>query len=232
MTNDFLMNAGAAVRLTRIARFALYRGGTAARIVQRTREAPLEGPMTMADLAGYRPVKREPICRPYRAHRVCAPPPPSSGVGLLELLGMGKRFRDMRFHDKVNQVQLLTMSAVDFLDQWFETDVLKATMSASGIIGTFLGVRSPGTAYVLLHHYMGEIDGAFVWGTEKADAVAAWAARGVPVLASSWRSARGRSGSTTTGQPVRRCTSSGSSPHWDASTDPATRSGSVGGVPP
>src|SRR5205807_9314723 len=54
---------------------------------------------------------------------------------------------------------------VDFLDQWFETDVLKATMSASGIIGTFLGVRSPGTAYVLLHHYMGEIDGAFrSWG--------------------------------------------------------------------
>src|SRR5262249_11548756 len=52
-----------------------------------------------------------------------------------------------------------------FLDQWFETDVLKATMSASGIIGTFLGVRSPGTAYVLLHHYMGEIDGAFrSWG--------------------------------------------------------------------
>jgi phytoene dehydrogenase-like protein len=57
------------------------------------------------------------------------------------------------------------MSAIDFLDQWFETDVLKATMSASGIIGTFLGVRSPGTAYVLLHHYMGEIDGAFrAWG--------------------------------------------------------------------
>jgi phytoene dehydrogenase-like protein len=61
--------------------------------------------------------------------------------------------------------QLMTMSAIDFLDQWFETDVLKATMAASGIIGTFLGVRSPGTAYVLLHHYMGEIDGAFrSWG--------------------------------------------------------------------
>src|SRR5687767_15139628 len=59
----------------------------------------------------------------------------------------------------------MTMSAVDFLDRWFETDVLKATMSASGIIGTFLGVRSPGTAHVLLHHYMGEIDGAFrSWG--------------------------------------------------------------------
>src|SRR3954465_5995428 len=57
------------------------------------------------------------------------------------------------------------MSPRDFLDQWFETDVLKATMSASGIIGTFLGVRSPGTAYVLLHHYMGETAGAFrSWG--------------------------------------------------------------------
>ena len=98
------------------------------------------------------------------------PPDPTSldPRGLLELLGMGRRFRDMRFHDKVNQVQLLTMSAVDFLDQWFETDVLKATMSASGIIGTFLGVRSPGTAYVLLHHYMGEIDGAFrSWGLSR-----------------------------------------------------------------
>jgi len=81
------------------------------------------------------------------------------------LLFLGKRFRALANQDRVNQLQLLTMSAADFLDQWFETDVLKATMSASGIIGTFLGVRSPGTAYVLLHHYMGEIDGAFrSWG--------------------------------------------------------------------
>jgi phytoene dehydrogenase-like protein len=59
----------------------------------------------------------------------------------------------------------MTMSSADFLDEWFETDVLKATMSASGIIGTFMGPRSPGTAYVLLHHYMGELDGAFrSWG--------------------------------------------------------------------
>lgn len=98
------------------------------------------------------------------------PPDPTSldPRGLLELLSIGKRFRGMRAHDRINQVQLLTMSAVDFLDQWFETDVLKATMSASGIIGTFLGVRSPGTAYVLLHHYMGEIDGAFrSWGLSR-----------------------------------------------------------------
>ncbi len=98
------------------------------------------------------------------------PPDPTSldPRGLLELLSIGKRFRGMRSHDRVNQVQLLTMSAADFLDQWFETDVLKATMSASGIIGTFQGVRSPGTAYVLLHHYMGEIDGAFrSWGLSR-----------------------------------------------------------------
>jgi phytoene dehydrogenase-like protein len=84
---------------------------------------------------------------------------------LFNLLFLGRRFRGLTAAEKYDQVQLMTMSAVDFLDQWFETDVLKATMSASGIIGTFLGVRSPGTAYVLLHHYMGEIDGAFrAWG--------------------------------------------------------------------
>ena len=84
---------------------------------------------------------------------------------LRKLLFLGNRFRALPDNDRYNQIQLMTMSAVDFLDQWFETDVLKATMSASGIIGTFQGVRSPGTAYVLLHHYMGEIDGAFrSWG--------------------------------------------------------------------
>jgi phytoene dehydrogenase-like protein len=95
------------------------------------------------------------------------PPDPTSlsPKGLMDLLFLGRRFQKLSGEDKYNQVQLMTMSAVDFLDRWFETDVLKATMSASGIIGTFLGVRSPGTAYVLLHHYMGEIDGAFrSWG--------------------------------------------------------------------
>ncbi len=65
-------------------------------------------------------------------------------------------------------IQLMTMSAAEFLDRWFETAPLKGTMTASGIIGTYLGVHSPGTAYVLLHHYMGEIDGAFrAWGIPK-----------------------------------------------------------------
>src|SRR5437588_2158860 len=103
------------------------------------------------------------MCRFVKPILSMVPPDPSTlnPRELMKLLFLGKRFQGLTSEDKYNQVQLMTMSAIDFLDQWFETDVLKATMSASGIIGTFLGVRSPGTAYVLLHHYMGEIDGAF-----------------------------------------------------------------------
>src|ERR1700731_2698290 len=107
------------------------------------------------------------MCRFVKPILSMVPPDPNTldPRELMKLLFIGRRFQGMSNNDKYNQVQLMTMSAVDFLDQWFETDVLKATMSASGIIGTFLGVRSPGTAYVLLHHYMGEIDGAFrAWG--------------------------------------------------------------------
>ena len=107
------------------------------------------------------------MCRFVKPILAMVPPDPTTlnPRELMKLLFIGRRFQAMSSEDKYNQVQLMTMSAVDFLDQWFETDVLKATMSASGIIGTFLGVRSPGTAYVLLHHYMGEIDGAFrSWG--------------------------------------------------------------------
>ncbi len=98
-----------------------------------------------------------------------APDPASLRVrDLAQLLRLGKRFKGLGPDLMHLHMQLLTMSAVDFLDLWFESGVLKAPMSVSGIIGTFLGVRSPGTAYVLLHHYMGEIDGAFrSWGFSK-----------------------------------------------------------------
>jgi phytoene dehydrogenase-like protein len=87
---------------------------------------------------------------------------------LLPLAGLARSFQQLPERQQAVFVQLMTMSAADFLDQWFETDPLKATMAASGIIGTYQGVRSPGTAYVLLHHYMGEIDGAFrAWGIPK-----------------------------------------------------------------
>ena len=98
------------------------------------------------------------------------PPDPSGNDprDFLPLAGLVRTFQQLPERQQAVFVQLMTMSASDFLDQWFETDPLKATMSASGIIGTYLGVRSPGTAYVLLHHYMGEIDGAFrAWGIPK-----------------------------------------------------------------
>jgi phytoene dehydrogenase-like protein len=95
------------------------------------------------------------------------PPDPTSfhPRDLQALARLGQHFRDLDAEHFYSLFKLMTMSSADFLDEWFECEPLKATMSASGIIGTFLGPRSPGTAYVLLHHYMGEIDGAFrAWG--------------------------------------------------------------------
>lgn len=67
---------------------ALYRGDTARRIVARLREGALAGTMTEADLAGYRPIVRQALCGRYRDATLCVPPPPSSGVGLLQLMAM------------------------------------------------------------------------------------------------------------------------------------------------
>ena len=87
---------------------------------------------------------------------------------IFELLRMGKQFKGVGEEWLAANLKMMTMSAVDFLSEWFESDRLIGPMSVSGIIGTFLGIRSPGTAYVLLHHYMGEIDGAFrAWGLQK-----------------------------------------------------------------
>jgi phytoene dehydrogenase-like protein len=108
-----------------------------------------------------------PMCRFVKPILSMIPPDPTTlnPKDLHRLYFLGQHFRELSSDERYTLIQLMTMSAADFLDQWFETDVLKATMSASGIIGTFLGIRSPGTAYVLLHHYMGEIDGAFrSWG--------------------------------------------------------------------
>jgi phytoene dehydrogenase-like protein len=99
------------------------------------------------------------------------PPPDPAALSLGELFGMkrlAEHFRALGAPRFSMLTKLLTMSSADFLDEWFETEALKATKSASGIIGTLLGPRSPGTAYVLLHHYMGELDGVFrAWGFAK-----------------------------------------------------------------
>ena len=98
-------------------------------------------------------------------------PPDPSSLSLRDLLGLlkvGQYAAGLSEKELYTIAKLVTESSADLLEEWFETDALKGTKAASGIIGTFLGPRSPGTAYVLLHHYMGEIDGAFrAWGFAK-----------------------------------------------------------------
>jgi phytoene dehydrogenase-like protein len=95
--------------------------------------------------------------------------PSSPGLrGVRDLGQLGKHLKGLGKETFHSLTKLMTMSASDFLDEWFESDILKAYGSLSGIIGTMLGPKSPGTAYVLLHHYMGELDGAFTaWGSQK-----------------------------------------------------------------
>jgi phytoene dehydrogenase-like protein len=98
-------------------------------------------------------------------------PPDPTSLSLRDLLGLlkvGQYAKSLSEKELYTIAKLATQSSADLLEEWFETDALKGTKAASGIIGTFLGPRSPGTAYVLLHHYMGEIDGAFrAWGFAK-----------------------------------------------------------------
>ncbi|MBI5822403.1 MAG: NAD(P)/FAD-dependent oxidoreductase [Chloroflexi bacterium] len=98
-------------------------------------------------------------------------PPDPTSLSVRDLLGLlkvGQYAASLSEKELYAVAKLATQSSADLLEEWFETDALKGTKAASGIIGTFLGPRSPGTAYVLLHHYMGEIDGAFrAWGFAK-----------------------------------------------------------------
>jgi phytoene dehydrogenase-like protein len=85
--------------------------------------------------------------------------------GLYEI---GMKFMEMGEDAMYESIRFWTMSVAEYLDEYFETDVIKTTYSGSGIIGTALGVYSPGTAYVLLHHYMGDVDGNVgSWGVAR-----------------------------------------------------------------
>ena len=84
---------------------------------------------------------------------------------LSEMLYLLRKVNDLTANELADTVRFWTMSISDFLDEYFENDVIKASLAVSGIIGTALGPMSPGTAYVLLHHYMGEVDGSIgAWG--------------------------------------------------------------------
>ena len=82
-----------------------------------------------------------------------------------ELLWLAKQFWSLGENELYEYIRFFTMSAADFLDDYFEDDLIKAAMASPGVIGTALGVYSPGSAYILLHHVMGDVDGNIgAWG--------------------------------------------------------------------
>lgn len=106
-------------------------------------------------------------CRFIKPLLLREPPDPTSFKprDLMELLYLGRHFNRLGEERMYDTLRFWTMSCADFLDEYFESEIVKAHMAGSSIIGTALGPRSPGTAYVLLHHYMGSIDGAVgAWG--------------------------------------------------------------------
>ena len=81
---------------------------------------------------------------------------------------LARHFLDLPRAQLLLFARMMTMSAADLVDRWFETDALKAALTTSSIIGSFVSPRSPGSAYVMLHHYMGEVDGDYRgWGFQK-----------------------------------------------------------------
>ena len=82
-----------------------------------------------------------------------------------EMLYLARRLGEMTTREQALMARFWTMSIADFLSEYFEHPTVRASLAISGIIGTALGPMSPGTAYVLLHHYMGEVDGHVgAWG--------------------------------------------------------------------
>jgi phytoene dehydrogenase-like protein len=94
--------------------------------------------------------------------------PPNAGGGIVELVRsglLGRRLLRLGLEKQRLLVDLFTKSAADFLDGWFESDVLKGALAFDGIVGAYAAPSTPGTAYVLLHHCFGEVNGKTgVWG--------------------------------------------------------------------
>ena len=112
-----------------------------------------------ADLTRYAQLIRKTLMR--------TPPDPASfrPRDIMELLHLAKQFWSLGEREIYEYIRLFTMSAAEYLEDYFENDLIKAAMATPGIIGTALGVYSPGSAYVLLHHVMGDVDGAIgAWG--------------------------------------------------------------------
>ncbi len=106
-------------------------------------------------------------CRFIRPMLLRTPPDPASfrPRDVLEMAWLARRMGELSGAEAARMVRFWTMSVADFLDDYFEHPVIKSYLAVSGIIGTALGPMSPGSAYVLLHHYMGDVDGNIgAWG--------------------------------------------------------------------
>src|SRR5215472_3693027 len=90
---------------------------------------------------------------------------PPAAMDLVDYLRLAGKMRGLEARDIVALVKIFTMSAADFLDEWFESEQVKVTLATDGVIGANGGPRSPGTAYILLHHCMGGVAGhRGLWG--------------------------------------------------------------------
>ncbi|HTD44198.1 MAG TPA: NAD(P)/FAD-dependent oxidoreductase [Bryobacteraceae bacterium] len=91
--------------------------------------------------------------------------PPRGVADFIEYLKLAGRLRGLSRGEMVGLVKVFTQSAADFLDEWFEAEEVKVTLATDGVIGANGGPRSPGTAYILLHHCMGGVGGhRGLWG--------------------------------------------------------------------
>jgi phytoene dehydrogenase-like protein len=109
----------------------------------------------------------ERISRVVEELLLTAPPnfPPRGLADAIEYLKLAGRMRGLSARDMVALVKIFTQSAAEFLDEWFESDEVKVTLATDGVIGANGGPRSPGTAYILLHHCMGGVAGhRGLWG--------------------------------------------------------------------
>ena len=94
--------------------------------------------------------------------------PPNAGDGISGMLrhtGLARELYGLSLEDQRLLVDLFTKSAAEFLERYFESDVVKAAFAFDGIVGAYASPTTPGTAYVLLHHCFGEVNGnPGVWG--------------------------------------------------------------------
>jgi phytoene dehydrogenase-like protein len=106
-------------------------------------------------------------CRFIRPLLMRTPPDPTSlrPRDIREMIHLGREFAKLGESAIHDTIRFYMLSIADHLGEYFESDAIKAHLAGSGIIGTAMGVYSPGTAYVLLHHQMGDVDGqSGAWG--------------------------------------------------------------------